>query len=121
MADLAKETVKKWKNDVAAQKEKPGSTATKATPSQKASSPTLPTPASSGTAIPATTTNGAAKAESIPANGAGGNKVRDANSDGISKHPMDHKVRDGSIVLLYNAICLDSLQCTPPLKLQADA
>lgn len=114
MADLAKETVKKWKNDVAAQKEKPGSATTKAIPSQKASSPTLPTPVSSGTATPAMTANGSVKAENVLPNSAGGNKVRDANSDGITKHPVDHKVRDGSIILLYNAICLDSTECLPP-------
>jgi hypothetical protein len=40
------------------------------------------------------------------------NKVRDANSDGIPKQFTNDKVRDGSITLLYNAICIDSSEGT---------
>ena len=134
VADLAKETVKKWKNDVAAQKEKPGAAAgtggagnakqssvatasLSAAAAAKGTSVTGPANAvaSGSSAATATTqgTNGAATSSST-ANGAGAGKTRDAKSDGIEKYLTGDKVRNGSITLLYNAIVLESTECTSP-------
>lgn len=112
VADLAKETVKKWKNDVAATKAAESApTTTKAAPSTGTT--TVPNKPAPTTAATATITNGA-KVEDATASKSGSglpNKVRDANSDGIPKQFTPDKARDGSIILLYNAICVDSSEC----------
>jgi transcription elongation factor S-II len=110
VADLAKETVKKWKNDVAGHKDKPASASTsnataKPAPVAKSSSPVVPTRLDSQTTAPASTPNGTQS----PANGS--QKPRDANVDGISKVHTNDKIRDSCIILLYNAICSDSTEC----------
>jgi transcription elongation factor S-II len=117
VADLAKETVKKWKTDVAGQKKPDTSgsttTATAATNAGKPASPIAQRKGSLDT-VPKVTpiANGAGKAEGGSASGGGGEKrPRNATSDGISKVHTNDKVRDGSIILLYNAIVLDSTEC----------
>jgi transcription elongation factor S-II len=116
VADLAKETVKKWKNDVAGQKDKaapaaPSTTTTKAgEPVQTATSPVIPTKVASGSGT-ATPMNG------VKTNDAEEKKARDATSDGISGYSVNDRTRDSSIVLLYNAICLDSTESTSHLTL----
>ena len=120
VADLAKETVRKWKNDVAGHK-KPDtpssstSTATTTIPSTgKAVSPVVPTKLSTENVPAVTNGNGNNKTENGPAKTTTTvKKTRDANTDGI-KNPTGDKVRDGSIILLYNAIVLDSTECLPP-------
>jgi transcription elongation factor S-II len=123
VADLAKETVRKWKNDVAGHK-KPdtsSSTSTATTtntstiPSAgKATSPVLPTKVSTENVAPVTNGSGNIKTEGGPAKDTTTvKKTRDANTDGI-KNPTGEKVRDSSIMLLYNAIVLDSEECPSP-------
>jgi transcription elongation factor S-II len=120
VADLAKETVRKWKNDVAGHKkpDTPSSSTSTATinastiPSTgKAVSPVVPTKLEN---VPVVTNgNGNNKTENGPAKTTTTVKTtRDANTDGI-KDPTGEKVRDGSIILLYNAIVLDSTECPP--------
>ena len=129
VADLAKETVKKWKNDVAAQKEKPGATGgstgegarqnpvAQKTGTAKATSSTVPTKV--GSAMNVTGTNGIAETHSSNATANGtatpAGKNRDATSDGIAKYLTEDKVRNGSITLLYNAIVLESTERRIPL------
>ena len=139
VADLAKETVKKWKNDVAAQKEKPvvaasasanaggnvkqsAGTAAAAVGASKVTSPTGPgkgvSSASSSSTTTTTTqagTNGmGTTTPSSLGNGAGTGKTRDAASDGIAEYLTEGIVRNGSITLLYNAIVLESTERTLP-------
>jgi len=120
VADLAKETVRKWKNDVAGHKkpDTPSSSISTATtnastiPSTgKAVSPVVPTKLSTENVPAVTNGNGNIKTENGPTTTV--KKTRDANTDGI-KNPTGEKVRDGSIILLYNAIVLDSTECPPP-------
>ena len=117
VADLAKDTVRKWKNDVAGQKQPSTSSSTDtmagpATSTAKTASSKLPTRDGLQN-VPLKTSDGAVKAEKSapPAT----KKVRDAISDGISKVQVNEKTRDGSIILLYNAIVLDSEQCIPKI------
>jgi transcription elongation factor S-II len=105
VADLAKETVKKWKNDVAGAKSVPP-TAT----GQTAGSPQKNAPTTNTTTTSSAIINGT-KVENISPQPLTANKVRDASSDGIPKTFTNDKARDGSITLLYNAICLDSSEC----------
>jgi transcription elongation factor S-II len=114
VADLAKETVRKWKNDVAGHK-KPetgtsSTTSTTAAASGKAVSPVAPAKVSSAPASTSTTTaNGAVKAENGSSNVAvSERKDRNSKKDGIPNVITEDKARDGSIHLLYNAIVLDS-------------
>jgi transcription elongation factor S-II len=110
VADLAKETVRKWKNDVAGQKDKPASTQpTKTASPVKSTGPVLPQAAQSFP-VPAASSNGKIKSES---SASPAKKARDATSDGISKSVVGEKIRDNCIILLYNAICLDSIECIP--------
>lgn len=117
VADLAKETVKKWKGDVAGQKkpEASGSATTTTTAANvgKATSPIVQKKESLDT-VPKTTPimNGTGKVENGPTGGtAAEKKPRNATSDGISKVHTNDKARDGSIILLYNAIVLESTEC----------
>lgn len=131
VADLAKETVKKWKNDVAAQKEKPAATAGSTTDASrqstvipksgttKAMSPTAPTKVSSATNATGTFGVGETQSSNASVNGTTtpAGKNRDATSDGIAEFlpkGLEHKVRNGSITLLYNAIVLESTECMIP-------
>ena len=117
MADLAKETVRKWKNDVAGHKKPDTGTSstssTTAAASGKAVSPVVSTKISSDPASTSTTVaNGAVNAESGSSNGAPSEKKdRNAKKDGIPGVITQDKARDGSIHLLYNAIVLDSDDC----------
>ena len=115
VADLAKETVRKWKNDVAGHKKpETGASSTTSTTaaaaSGKAVSPVVPTKVSSAPASTSTTTaNGAVKAENGSSNVAvSERKDRNSKKDGIPNVITEDKARDGSIHLLYNAIVLDS-------------
>ena len=116
MADLAKETVKKWKNDVAGHKKPEASTTnTTATAAPgKAVSPVAPTKISSDSVSTSTTiVNGAGKVDKGSTNiAATQKKDRNAKKDGIPGVITQDKARDGSIHLLYNAIVIDSDDCT---------
>jgi transcription elongation factor S-II len=118
VADLAKETVKKWKNDVGGHKKPDTGTSsassTTATASGKAVSPVVSTKISSDPASTSTTlANGSVKADSGSSNVAPSEKKdRNAKKDGIPVVITQDKARDGSIHLLYNAIVLDSDDCT---------
>jgi transcription elongation factor S-II len=128
VADLAKETVKKWKNDVAAQKEKPAATAGSTTEASrqstvipksgttKAMSPTAPTKVSSATNAPGTFGVGETQSSNASVNGTTtpAGKNRDATSDGIAEFLSKDTVRNSCITLLYNAIVLESTECTVP-------
>lgn len=114
VADLAKETVRKWKNDVAGHKKPDTATSSAssatAAASGKAVSPVASTKISSD---PTTLANGSVKAESGSSNVAPSEKKdRNAKKDGIPAVITQDKARDGSIHLLYNAIVLDSDDCT---------
>ena len=117
VADLAKETVRKWKNDVAGHK-KPetgasSASSTTAATSKKAASPVVPAKVSSDAASTSTTVVNGVKAESGSNNGAASEKKdRNVKTDGIPAVITQDKARDGSIHLLYNAIVLDSDDCT---------
>ena len=124
MADLAKETVKKWKNDVAGHKKPEGGGASTTTTTTTASttavagkgtSSTLPTKASSDTgAVRSAIANGIGKAENVPPDGGTKERrARDAKKDGLPTEITLDKARDGSIHLLYNAIVLHSDECSP--------
>ena len=109
VADLAKETVRKWKNDVAGQK-KPEEKALTATTSP--ASPTLQTKTSVDKSPDVA--NGDVnheKRENGPPHG-DVKKVRDEKSDSISKVHTGEKTRDSSIILLYKAIVMDSTEST---------
>lgn len=90
VAELAKELVKKWKSEVDRSKLK---AVTAAKPNvqvdTKATATTSGTP---GTPSPATATDA----------------VRSAETDNVPKSLIGDDVRDRCIVMLYNAICLDS-------------
>jgi hypothetical protein len=110
VADLAKETVRKWKNDVSGTKkpEHASSSAGSSGSTGKVGSPTI-----SKTGVDGSTTmtaNGAVKQEST-----GAKTNRDATSDRIPKDHTKDKTRDGGILQLYNAIVLDSAECMSPL------
>ena len=112
VADLAKDTVRKWKNDVGGSKKPDG-----AAPSTSSSATTTAaTVGKAGSAPPAKlnapVSNGAGKAEGTagPLNGPSPAKAkapRTSISDNIAKDHTKNKVRDGSILLLYNSIALD--------------
>ena len=118
VADLAKDTVRKWKNDVGGSK-KPDGTASSATSSATT------TAATAGKAVSATpaklhspVSNGAVKTEGTTGsvNGPSPGKAkppRTSISDNIPKDHTKNKVRDGSIVLLYNSIALDRDERNP--------
>ena len=110
VADLAKETVRKWKNDVAGAK-KPEEKTSASTTTGKPASPTLQTKASLEKAPTAGSVVNGAKQENPTLKGTA-KKPRDANSDNISKVHTGEKTRDSSILLLYNAIVVDSDECT---------
>ena len=114
VAELAKETVKKWKHDVAGQKKPdatPSSTSKAAATAGAASGPSPPPTVASVTAQhrQGSISNGSVKEENSNANAM--KKNRDANTDGIPKEHTGDKARDGSIVLLYNSIALESSEC----------
>jgi hypothetical protein len=124
--------VRKWKNDVAGNKKpEPGAskgtggtastTATTTTTAGATStagqsvSPVVPTkglPEAGPTK--STIANGAVTAEDRGPSNDVAKKDRNANLDGIPKVIVNDKVRDGSIILLYNAIVLESTECNPP-------
>jgi transcription elongation factor S-II len=116
VADLAKDTVRKWKNDVGGTKKPEGtaaSTASSATAGKGgATSPTKPNPG-----VP----NGVVKTENPgSSNGASPAKAkapRTAASDNIPKEITGDKTRDGSIALLYNSIALDRDERNSPMLL----
>ncbi|KAH8114268.1 transcription elongation factor [Phellopilus nigrolimitatus] len=100
VADLAKELVKKWKNEVERQKQGggakgPSSTSAKPAPVRKASvadsiaSPTTPT----GASFNASFSKGA---------------VRSAKADGVVINVTADKTRDKCIELIYDSLSLDS-------------
>ena len=105
VADLAKDTVRKWKNDVGGSK-KPEAASTATTGTGKSGAATSPTKAS---AVP----NGAVKVEKSSNGGSDGKAKapRTAVTDNIPKDPTGDKVRDTSIALLYNAVVLDREDC----------
>jgi hypothetical protein len=123
--------VRKWKNDVAGNKKpEPGTskgtggtasttttTATKTDATSTAGqavSPVLPTKGSSEAGpTKSTIANGAVKTEDRGPSNDVAKKDRNANLDGIPKVIVNDKVRDGSIILLYNAIVLESTECVP--------
>jgi transcription elongation factor S-II len=108
VADLAKDTVRKWKNDVGGSK-KPEAASTASASAGKSAPATSPTKAS---VVP----NGAVKVEKS-ANGAEDGKAkapRTSVTDNIPKQPTGDKVRDTSIALFYNAIALDREECISP-------
>ena len=118
VADLAKETVRKWKEDVAAMKKpdhshKPptaGGSATTAgtTAASSATKPGSPSLVRKASVVDTPST---ANANGVKTEPATAHKVRDAKTDGISKEITRDKTRDSSILLLYNAIVLDSTEC----------
>jgi hypothetical protein len=114
VAELAKETVKKWKHDVAGQKKPegtPSSTSKAAGTAGATSGPSQPPTVASVTAQhrQGSISNGSVKEENATANAV--KKNRDANTDGIPKDHTGDKARDGNIVLLYNSIVLDASEC----------
>lgn len=112
VADIAKETVRKWKNDVSEQKKPDGASASgKADVRPSATTTTAKNGAVASTATNHLGMNGTAKDGGLSENN---KKPRDATSDGISKVQTNDKTRDGSIILLYNAIVLDSSECNFP-------
>ncbi|KAI5119519.1 hypothetical protein M0805_002541 [Coniferiporia weirii] len=96
VADLAKELVKKWKNEVERQKQGGGksSTSKQPPPMRKASvadsigSPTTPTGSSYSTI--------------------GKDQTRSAKTDGVVVKATGDKRRDKCIELIYDSLCLDS-------------
>jgi transcription elongation factor S-II len=102
LAETAKDAVKKWKNDVAQHKDK-------APPAAASTAGAKPPSATTSTSA----MNGPVKAEPPAAGGI--SKVRTALSDGVPNSITNDKARDGSIALLYNAICQDAIDRTHPL------
>jgi transcription elongation factor S-II len=128
VADLAKDTVRKWKDDVAAAKKPDSSKAANATANAGAAGAVAVSgagnsgPASIARKASVVDTSSSASAPSVKQANASApsQKVRDAKTDGISKEITRDKVRDSSIILLYNAIVLDSTECKVPLVTDPD-
>ena len=112
VAELAKETVKKWKHDVAGQKKPDGTPSASGKPAATGAATSRTSPPPTVASVTAqhrqgSISNGSGKKEEN-INSTASKKTRDATTDGISKSHTGDKARDGSILLLYNSIVLES-------------
>lgn len=111
VADLVKTIIKKWKDDVSAQKaaaKKSGGSGSSSAVSTPAATQTISAAASS------ISTNNVAKAK-FPNHG----KPRNAKNDGVKTDIYDDKVRNSCIDIIYRALATDS--DSPPADILACA
>lgn len=105
MSELVKSIIKKWKDEVTAQKAPKHGTNT-ASSARGSITSTSPDTAADSTASAATTSAAAAarpKVQRLP-NG----QLRDVKTDNISTDIYDDKVRNSCVTVTYNALASDS-------------